>query len=313
MDIIDYLHQFKGQKIFYCTNPGSVGDALIAYGTLRLFATLGLKVELISIDNPPDLQNQIVLYGGGGNFIHYYGDCAKFCRSVHQKVRKLVILPHTISNHHAELLQAFGSNVDIICRELHSYQQVRAEIKAANLYLMHDLALAVSAADIENLLKRRFYLKGSVSADFRKHIEQEKQRFFRVKQCHQKLRQQFQEQFPQQPLILHCLRTDAEKIDITLPPDNIDLPMVSPNFLHLHTTQPQLLGYTVKEFLDFINHYDVVVTNRLHVGIAAALLGKTVQLYPNNYWKVQAVYEYSLKTRFPKVQWMPASTIACAS
>jgi hypothetical protein len=44
-----------------------------------------------------------------------------------------------------------------------------------------------------------------------------------------------------------------------------------------------------------------IVTNRLNVGIAAALIGRKVDLYPSNYWKIPKVWEYSMKNRFPNV------------
>jgi len=34
---------------------------------------------------------------------------------VYQKVKKLIILPHTI-NYHENLLKSFGSNINIVCR-----------------------------------------------------------------------------------------------------------------------------------------------------------------------------------------------------
>ena len=42
----------------------------------------------------------------------------------------------------------------------------------------------------------------------------------------------------------------------------------------------------------------------LHLAIAGALLGKPVECYPNSYFKNEAVYHFSMKDRFPNVQWM---------
>ena len=53
-----------------------------------------------------------------------------------------------------------------------------------------------------------------------------------------------------------------------------------------------------------ISKYKVVNTNRLHGGIASSLLQKTVNLYPNSYWKNKAVYEYSLKDKYPKTKFI---------
>lgn len=58
-----------------------------------------------------------------------------------------------------------------------------------------------------------------------------------------------------------------------------------------------------REFISEINVHRKVRTDRLHVGIVAACLGKEVELYPNDYFKNQAVYENSLNG-FPNVRWI---------
>jgi exopolysaccharide biosynthesis predicted pyruvyltransferase EpsI len=48
-------------------------------------------------------------------------------------------------------------------------------------------------------------------------------------------------------------------------------------------------------------------TNRLHVGIGAALLGKQVELSDNSYGKIKAVYAASLSC-FPRVSFTDSPT-----
>ena len=45
--------------------------------------------------------------------------------------------------------------------------------------------------------------------------------------------------------------------------------------------------------LSVVDRFDVIVTDRLHVGIAAILMNKEVYLFDNNYGKISAVYEHS--------------------
>lgn len=52
---------------------------------------------------------------------------------------------------------------------------------------------------------------------------------------------------------------------------------------------------------EFINPFHQVVTDRLHVGILAAQLGKQVNLLPNAYFKNEAVFAHSISEMFPKV------------
>jgi exopolysaccharide biosynthesis predicted pyruvyltransferase EpsI len=57
----------------------------------------------------------------------------------------------------------------------------------------------------------------------------------------------------------------------------------------------ELVNYLgVELFLHAINEVDVVVTDRLHVGVGAALLGKHLVWLDNSYGKVHGVYQNSM-------------------
>jgi exopolysaccharide biosynthesis predicted pyruvyltransferase EpsI len=51
--------------------------------------------------------------------------------------------------------------------------------------------------------------------------------------------------------------------------------------------------------------FEEIRTDRLHVAIAGAVLGKSVKFHPNNYFKCRAVFEYSMAHRFSTVEWVP--------
>lgn len=51
-------------------------------------------------------------------------------------------------------------------------------------------------------------------------------------------------------------------------------------------------------FFDFLRPGKVIHTDRLHVAIAACILGKRVKIYPSNYAKIEAVFEASIKPFF---------------
>lgn len=95
--------------------------------------------------------------------------------------------------------------------------------------------------------------------------------------------------------VLNAFRNDVESIKINIPADNID---ISQN------------GYAKKpldQLLHTISPYSVVNTDRLHVAIAATLLGKEVNLFANSYYKNKAVYEYSLK-KYPNIKFIGTTT-----
>ena len=58
-----------------------------------------------------------------------------------------------------------------------------------------------------------------------------------------------------------------------------------------------------EELIGALQKYEQVNTDRLHIAIAATLLGKKVKLFPNSYYKNRAVFEYSLK-RFSNVSFV---------
>jgi predicted HAD superfamily hydrolase/exopolysaccharide biosynthesis predicted pyruvyltransferase EpsI len=57
---------------------------------------------------------------------------------------------------------------------------------------------------------------------------------------------------------------------------------------------------------EYINPFRKIVTDRLHVGILAAQIGKEVNLLPNAYFKNSAVFSHSLSKLFPSMSFGPA-------
>lgn len=75
--------------------------------------------------------------------------------------------------------------------------------------------------------------------------------------------------------VLHALRTDRESAGLmAMPPDNNDISS---------TTR------SLAEWLDEIAAHERIVTDRAHVMIAGAMLGKQVRYVPNSYHKVEAL------------------------
>lgn len=54
----------------------------------------------------------------------------------------------------------------------------------------------------------------------------------------------------------------------------------------------------VTRFIKLINTSDAIYTDRLHVGIVASILGKEVRLFSGSYYKVQAVYDHSMRNAY---------------
>lgn len=64
--------------------------------------------------------------------------------------------------------------------------------------------------------------------------------------------------------------------------------------------------HPVDGFIRAIAEYSTVHTNRLHIGIAAALLGRQTHLSGNDYFKIRAIFNSSITGTFPEVHFSDA-------
>lgn len=86
--------------------------------------------------------------------------------------------------------------------------------------------------------------------------------------------------------VLNAFRMDKESVLDGVPHANSDLSCNG------YATKP------LNELINSIKQFEEIRTDRLHVAICATLLGKKVTLFPNTYYKNEAVYDYSLR-KFP--------------
>jgi hypothetical protein len=84
-------------------------------------------------------------------------------------------------------------------------------------------------------------------------------------------------------------RTDNEARDHGLAglPGNHDLSAQG-----THLSDPQ-------DFLRYLDQFEAVLTDRLHIAIGACVLGKTVHILPGNYFKIRDIYQASIDGIFP--------------
>lgn len=280
--VVDALRAFGDEKIVYVPNPGNAGDAFITHATFQFLDRLGIAYETGS--NRESYPGRIIAYGAGGALVPYYGQAADFIRRNIGRWRAFVLLPHTVQGHEA-LLGQLGADCTLICRERMSYDHVRAHAGGAQVLLSHDMALQ---ADLDTT--RTAGAKLSLAALqrhglLRRHLGQAVHAFRR------RLKAGGRE--------LSALRQDDEKTGIALPAGNCDL---SELFWPADCSAPASLLAT-RDMLRFLDRFDTVRTNRLHVCILAAKLGKTVLFHANSYGKNRAIYEHSLQPRFPNVIW----------
>lgn len=80
--------------------------------------------------------------------------------------------------------------------------------------------------------------------------------------------------------VLHSFRTDRERSHrVRMPDDNIDVSLTSAD---------------EEDMLRRIASYREIHTDRAHVAISAVMLGKNTYIYDCGYFKLKAIYDYSL-------------------
>jgi exopolysaccharide biosynthesis predicted pyruvyltransferase EpsI len=268
----------RADDLCYVPNSGNAGDALIASGTWQLFDNIGLRPRVVSAAQVP--KGASAIYAGGGNLTPYYQDCARFlehCMSV--DVREAVVLPHTIRGH-AKLLQQLDERFTLICRDQISLEWCTATAPAATTMFAHDLALLL---DVRSLPRR---CRGPVS--FIVLIIA----LIRARRLNSYLRwSRYARRVQPADGVLKVFRADAEALDSHA---GNKLQDISGAYLSEFFDRIES-DFVTRDLLDLVGRADFVVTNRLHIGIAGALLGKHVQLYDNAYGKNHDVYRSSLE------------------
>jgi len=296
-----YLAALPDGPLYFQPNGGNAGDSMIAHATFLLLKERKIKYHLCG-DSAFDPVGKIIIQGGGGSLVPYYRHSRDFIREVHSRAKKLIIFPHTVHGHE-DLLKELGENVDIFCREEISYAHVRKHSKA-NVMLSDDLAFRVNPREIlaekpttfmKNLVRKLYYL---LSGDRRR---------MSIPSCRTMLRndalelhQRTRSLFGRGRRTLYAFRKDREKTHLPVPPGNLD---ISRMFAY-GTQSEQVASYATYRMMRFLSLFDEIRTNRLHVGIGGALLGKSVKLHPNRDYKCEAVYRYSMEKKFPHVQWV---------
>jgi exopolysaccharide biosynthesis predicted pyruvyltransferase EpsI len=280
-DIEKYIVNNSGSKFYFMPNPGNAGDSLINLATYQVLRKCGCEFSMV--DPKDDLEGMTVLYGGGGNFVNYYANAADFVSRWHEKASKLIVLPHTISGHE-NLIRSLGPNVDLICRERKSFDYLSGLTIKANVLLMDDMAFGLDISFLQDYKDNRAGSSNSGKAH-RSTLPFLGKLFKDISSEEKKL---------------NSFRNDKESTDISIPADNIDVSRL----LKSGDMSEKWVMETSILFLNFLDHYDQINTNRLHVCIAGILLKKRVNFYPNAYYKNEAIYHFSMKDKFNNVKWM---------
>ncbi|HYP89378.1 MAG TPA: polysaccharide pyruvyl transferase family protein [Polyangiaceae bacterium] len=263
----------------YVPNAGNAGDALIACGTWQLFDDLGLspvpsRATMLTAGD-------VAIYAGGGNLVNEYQDCASFLeRCLAVGVRRALVLPQTVRGHEG-LLQRLDDRFTIACRESESLERARASGTRAQLIFAPDLALRI---DVNRLLTQcqRLPVRAQLMKDLALNGRLPaylawRSRLLRLAMEHRST--------------LHIIRNDVEAVAGV----NGDARWDVSGLYWSEFTLRSEVDFVTRDLLMLMKSAREVVTNRLHAGVAAALVGRRVTYTDNSYGKIRAVYNSSLK------------------
>ena len=221
------------------------------------------KLDWEFYDNKKVYENSIFFYAGGGNLIGEYHDCKEFINKYkNNKNNNEIVILPHTIKDEDWLISSLGKNVTFFCREKISFEYVK---KLSNH--KENVYLSKDLA---------FYISNDILNKYKSLGKGE---------C-------------------NLFRTDKESTDITIPQDNIDLSnhVLPEGPKRWSCDEPKDIEEVSNKLFDYISNFEVVNTNRLHLAIAGCLIGKKVNFYCNNYYKNKAVYEYSIKNKFPNVK-----------
>ena len=274
----EYLAGFAGHPVLFYPNPGNAGDSLIAAGEYAAFARAGIPFQLVDFGS--DVTGGTVLLGGGGNLVPMYASTRLAFERFLGKAARIILLPHTVRGHD-DLLRRLDDTCTIFCRDPLSHAHVTANAPRAVVRLAHDMAFHV---DPEELLADED-IAATAAPKFAERLA----------------RANLTAAALAEKEVVNYLRRDGESAghDLTIDADPSDL-----FDFGVGPEQAQMASWCL---LSAIALAKSVRTDRLHVGIGAAMLGKTCTLMDNSYGKNAGIFAHSLAGRFPALQMASAA------
>lgn len=288
--------------VAYLPNPGNIGDELIALSTMDLMERLGVDYEVYS-ENAGYPQGTTLVYGGGGLLAGGW-DYAPFMELVlHPRWERIVILPHSLRGCD-DLLQRMDARFTVFCRERASLEYCRARNDAARFELAHDMALYTDTAaqpQLEELL--RLHPRPGIFSRLAERLFAKEGATARLchfyRKTHDRMNRHLRERLYRGAggaRLAFFMRTDGEAapgMAAALPRGAAAMDIARYGGGNCRLRHLNRLG--VLQMWHCMRQADIIVTDRLHVGISAALLGLPCILADNSYGKISGVYGQSLR------------------
>lgn len=255
------LEELRGLGTFtYIPNPGNMGDCLIAKATYDFFDRNHLNYRLYSGQCA-----DTVVYGGGGIWVkNLYAKAYAKSILVMKQAKKVVILPSSV-HECTQLVEILDDRFVVFCRDKRTFEYLISQNTTAKILMSHDMALRMTTQA----------LQGELCVSYERY----------------KSLLIMQDRLRGLGRVAYFFRDDVEK------KFNFESQFDLSAQYGSKRMEKEEVSYASMVMLTAVDLFDVVVTDRLHVGIAATLMGKEVYLFDNNYGKISGVYENSLLSR----------------
>lgn len=258
----------------YIPNSGNLGDMLIAGATLGFFDFHNIKYKMFN-----GKSDKYIVYGGGGQWTADYEQYWLKWLDIFKAAKKVVILPSSF-NECQKLIDILDERFVVFCREKQSFEYLKKAKTRAKVLLDHDMAFRIT----KDITKKPVRFSGWERYDAARKIVNA---------------------VPMTRDIAFLMRQDCEsaghyRTDLDLSTVRYGKADISPDDI-MFCTQLMFIG---------VDCANTIVTDRLHVAIAAAVSGKEVYMLDNTYKKLSNVYKHSMAdnphvhfcTEMPKMQ-----------
>ncbi|MBQ7303290.1 MAG: polysaccharide pyruvyl transferase family protein [Alphaproteobacteria bacterium] len=276
----------------YHANGGNLGDFLIAQSEYKLFEELKLKYRIYKRADKTPLQANLVI-GGGGGFVSYWNYQALFPLLNDKNVKNILILPSSFFNCD-DFVNIIDNRFTIFCREKHSYDYLIKKNTGAKIYMAHDMATLLT---IDNLAQNLLAVNADKIVSEQSFVDNVyKQMFIYYRLIYDNLRKSLKKIKANKNglKVGYFLRNDKECL-LNWKQYNINSTVDISTCAYGTCEDESMTNILTKMFLSAIEKVDVVVTDRLHVGVAGLLLNKKVYWGDNSYKKITGVYDFSYK------------------
>jgi len=289
----------KLNEFVFCPNNGNLGDVIIAEAEYQLFESLDLKYKILNLYNEHNVDKQLLcsnyVYGGGGIFcgFHHYENVIKTFKLKHLK--KIIILPSSFYQCD-DLLEILDERFIIFCREKQSFDYCFSMNKKAKFILAHDMAFGL---EYKQFAQSRNVILNAIQK-YNKNYSKllyESYCYFIITCIN--IKRAVDEKvihLKNNLKIVLLLRTDIESnLSDNEKNKYLNNSFDLSSFGWISCTDAGLVKALSFLFVMSLNYFDIIVTDRLHIGITSAMLGKKVYILDNSYGKLSGVYKQSMQ------------------